>query len=402
MAESSPVPASRKFLIGSLAALIVVAIAVSAAAVLWFTVLEDHPVTEFIRAGDGGDGRSASRSASSKAEDDQTVLQQQETDSEQEVLPIPQEINLVGIIPSPRIVTLNGPEQSQPLTVQGFYSDGSTGDLPPESRAEFSYTSSDPEVAQVSPNGFITSLKAGGADITVTYGDFDAEVPVLVWGEVRQIPPIDPNRLLEVDEDGTAIVLNRVMAELELGYGPADADELAVSIGGKVIFEFLTFPGFLIEFDASTPEEMEEALAALNDNWRVSVAYPDLVLATSQAGANIETLQLRRYFNQAYIDAGMADAWNTMNLVASFNSLYPVNIAMIDVGFVTMGPKFNNVLSLEFDRSKIHVVGTPSANVHGTQVASVMIAQNNSIAATTAIGVNGASFSGVVTSVNGT
>ena len=97
---------------------------------------------------------------------------------------------MIDINPSPRIVALNGQGQSQQLSVQGFYSDGTTGELADILDAKFSYTSSDPSVAEVSADSLITSLKASGADITVTYGGFDADVPVLVWGEIRQIPPI--------------------------------------------------------------------------------------------------------------------------------------------------------------------------------------------------------------------
>ena len=128
---------------------------------------------------------------------------------------VSEEAQMVGIVPSPRIVQLNDVGDSQMLTVQGYYSDGSVGDLEKIPGASVSYVSSESSVVRVDSGGVVTGTKAGGADVVVSYGSLEATVPVLVWGEVRRVPPIDPDRLLEIDHDGSAIVLNRVMVELK-------------------------------------------------------------------------------------------------------------------------------------------------------------------------------------------
>ena len=158
---------------------------------------------------------------------------------------VAQELRLVAIVPSPRIVRLEGPGETERLTVQGYYSDRSVGDLDDGQGAPVSYSSSDPSVAEVDSRGAVTSIEVGGADITVTYKDLTATVPVFVWGSMQAVPPIDPERVLEVDGDGSAIVLNRVMVELEPGYDFAAAEQIAAQISGQVVFEFRTFPGYL-------------------------------------------------------------------------------------------------------------------------------------------------------------
>ena len=66
-------------------------------------------------------------------------------------------------------------------------------------------------MAEVDSRGVVTGLAVGGADVVVSYGDLTATVPVFVWGPMRTVPPVDPQRLLEVSDNGSAIVLNRVM-----------------------------------------------------------------------------------------------------------------------------------------------------------------------------------------------
>ena len=82
-----------------------------------------------------------------------------------------QEATLVGIVPSPRIVRLDGPGEKERLTVRGYYSDRSESELNEIARAAISYTSSDPSVASVDEEGVVEGLGSGGADIVVRYRD---------------------------------------------------------------------------------------------------------------------------------------------------------------------------------------------------------------------------------------
>ena len=319
---------------------------------------------------------------------------------------IKQEVRLVGIVPSPQIIRLDDTGDAITLSIQGYYSDQSVGDLDDGSGEALSYTSSYPSVVLVDSDGIVTGIELGGADITVTYGSFGATVPVFVRGPVRTVPPVDPERLLEVGDDGSAVVLNRIVVELEPGHNSRDADRVASEIDGEVVSEFRSFPGYIIEFDARTAEGLENALAILEADRRVALAFPDLVLS-----ANNETLRLRLTHPdevKAYLDAGMEQAWNTMNLVGNSPSeLSAVGIAIIDSGFVrqTGDAVVDAVLRAEFDHDKIDyswwdVFGVIETNSglatgdHGTTVASVIAARNNTNASPP-------SFSGVVTSVDG-
>ena len=326
-----------------------------------------------------------------------------------------QEGQLTDIIASPRIILLNDPGDSQRLSVQGYYSDGSVGELEDDSGAAFSYRSTDSSVAQVGSDGVVTAIKAGGADVVVGYGSFTDTVPILVWGTVRRIPPIDPDRLLEVSDDGSAIVLNRVMVELEPGYGSEDAKQVASDIGGAVVFEFLTFPGFLVEFNARTEEDLTKALAILQSDQRVALAYPDITMVASQGPNPIETVNLADDERNAYLDSGMEQAWTLMGNVPQPN-LKPVVMVMIDTDFVSWvqnqehGGKFESekgqgllsddidrVLNSEFDSEHIKILseGKYDVGAHGSAVASIMVARNNPPGS----GESG-SFSGVVSSVD--
>ena len=332
MVEDAPAPERRRLLIGTLTVLLLVVIAAAAGVVIWYTVLDDLSVPEIITIGDDGDDATEAPAETPVTTEEEQAGQRRSSDDPQEtpasqqgVLIVPQEIKLIDIIPSPQIVTLNGPGQSQRLTVQGFYSDGSTGDLVLEPGEEFFFASSDTSVAVVAPNGVVSSLNAGGADVLVAYRNFEAEVPVLVWGEVRQIPPIDPERLLQVDDDGVAIVLNRVMVKLEPGYGSDDATQIAASVGGEVIFEYRTFPGYVVETEASTEEELEAGLAVIQGDRRVAHAYPDLLVPAGQVPERPH-VEAAICTQSAFFNTGMKKALDLMSKVA----LKPVVVGVVD------------------------------------------------------------------------
>ena len=122
---------------------------------------------------------------------------------------------MVDITTEPRIVSFDNPGESVRLTLRGYYSDGTVGQLAAIPGAELTFTSTDPDVAQVSSDGVVTGVEAGGVDVEVSYGGFTAEVPVLVFEPFEPLPAIDPERVVPNADDGTAIVLNQLMVELQ-------------------------------------------------------------------------------------------------------------------------------------------------------------------------------------------
>ena len=313
-----------------------------------------------------------------------------------------QEVHLVGILPSPRIIRLDSTGESERLSVSGYFSDRTVNDLDDGSAATVSFNSSDPLVANVDSRGVVTGLAVGGADVVVSYGDLTATVPVFVWGPMRTVPPVDPQRLLEVSDDGSAIVLNRVMVELAPGYNADDAGEVAAEIEGQIAFEYRTFPGYLLVVDARSLEELEVVLSALEEDPRVEAAYPDLFFAPSdgeeEAPPPVETLQLSYARQISYRHAGMPEAWNIMN--DQIGLLNPVTIVMIDEGFVTQSgiAEVDATIMREFDMGRIQFRQGMGIGDHGNGVAGVMVARNNDQSEP---GTPDESFSGVVTSVNG-
>ena len=311
---------------------------------------------------------------------------------------VEQEVRLVGIVTTPAIVRLDAPGDSQGLLLQGRYSDRSVGDLEEDYIGTVSYSSTNPSVARVGSSGIVTGMETGGTEISIHLQNFTAIVPVFVWGPVKEVPPVDMDRVLVIDDDGAGILLNRVMVELEPGYSASDAGQLASDIDGLVVFEYPPIDVYLIEFDGRTEGDLERALAILQSDRRVVSAYPDLLFSSNEehdgAAVPIETWLLPEASRQAYLDAGMRQAWDLMNQA---DSLSPVTIAMIDKGFVngTGNVIVDTVLDLEFDDQRIKIRRGTGAGDHGNGVASVMIARNNNREDG---GIPDESFSGVVTS----
>ena len=310
-----------------------------------------------------------------------------------------QEVRLVGIVATPSIVRLDAPGNTQELLLRGRYSDRSVDDLEDDDSATISYSSSNPSVAQVDPSGIVTGKQTGGADISVSFEGFTTTVPVFVWGPVAEVPPFDMTRVLVLEDNGAGILLNRVMLELEPGFGASDASQLASEINGRVVFEYSPINVYLIEFDGQSEAELERALAILESDRRVVAATPDLLFSSNEehdhSGVPIETWLLPGGASQAYSDAGMRNAWDLMNQA---DGLSPVTIAIIDAGFLdrTGNVAVDAVLDLEFEDGRITKRKGSGNDDHGNAVASVMIARNNDREDD---GIPAESFSGVVTSV---
>ena len=415
MSESKRSPVKRKLIAGSVVAVAMVLVLSAVGIYVSFGLPAIVDLTLFSED-DAGPSRSAARRgdspglANSDAGQPQSIPVAQPPSAEAGV-------RMVDIIAFPRIVSFGNIGESQQLTVQGFYSDGSVGELEGDPTATLSYTSSDFSVAQVSSDGVVTGIRAAGADVVVRYGDFNAEVPVLVFGPVRQLPPIDPERVLEIDDDGSAIVLNRVMARLLPGYGSADAAQVAASIGGEVIFEFRTFPGYVIDFGAQTEEHLNEALAVLEADERVEYAYPDMlappIQATTGPGSPIYRKgQLSTPTPAPPVpDSGIGKAWDVIK--KSGKNLEQVFIVVVDLRLPSKScldkrrseyPKLYVEMTetLDYDRIKTDreecpkrfyggyddLVGNEKKKWHGAAVTSVMVSED-------------ATYAGVVAGVSG-
>ena len=312
-----------------------------------------------------------------------------------------QEVQLAGIVATPSIVRLDAPGGTQELLLQGRYSDRSIDDLEEDYSVTVSYSSSNPSVARVDQSGIVTGIQTGGADISVSFQGFTTTVPVFVWGPVAEVPPIDMTRVLVLDDNGAGILLNRVMLELEPGFGANDASQLASEIDGKVVFEYHPINVYLVEFDGQSGKELERALAILESDRRVVAAAPDLLLSSNEehhhSAVPVETWLLPEGDRQAYSDAGMRNAWDLMNQA---NGLSPVTVAMIDTGFLdaTGNANVDAVLDIEFDDRRITNRKGSGVGDHGNAVGSVMIARNNNREDD---GIPDESFSGVITSATG-
>ena len=306
---------------------------------------------------------------------------------------VPPGMNLERIIPEPRLIQLNAPGDSVALTAQGLYANSTASHLVDLPLQSLRFLASDESVVKVTPDGLVTALDSGGVEITVSYGPHTTEVPVLVWGPTRPIPPIDPDKLIEISDDGTFVLVNRLLTRLKPGYGALDAEELASLVDGKVIFDFNSFPGYVIEFPAETMSDLEAAVANLAADQRVDAAYPDITMTTTQGPTtDVESL-LNLDKTVSYLVAGLGDAWLRLN--SHKISYDPVLIVVIDTEFPKHWDK--GFLGREFDPSRITAInlgGAEGTSNHGAAVTSILVSNNNQPM------VRDVGFSGVVTSVS--
>ena len=312
-----------------------------------------------------------------------------------------QEVKLAGLDASPRSVVFANVGDSVTLTARGYYSDRSFDKL----NGKATYESTNPAVVSVTANGIVTAQAEGAADIVARHGEFSVAVPVIVYGEMRMPPPVDPAMvgIVPAIDPETPVVLNRVMVELLPGYGLADAQALAASIGGDVVFSYRTFPGHIIEFDPST-RELDAALSAMESEPTVEAAHVDAVVEFSNHPTDTFPGGGRVPAGTApYREVGFQRAWEMMERI---DDLDPVNIAVIDSGFqdpaALSDQKLRRVLQSEFPQISItpslflfdvptdsnggrvivtylekNQIEDPDFTSHGTGVASVIAAANN-------------------------
>ena len=424
MSESKSTPVKRKLIFGFVAA---AAIVLVLSAIGLYALVIDPNLVDQIRS---AVSESEPRDTRDRERDGSTG-RNRDAEPPQSV-PVAQgepvnAVDMIDIVAMPRIVSFDGVGESQQLTVQGFYSDGSIGEPVELPGIQPTFTSSEPGMVRVSSDGVVAALEVGGADILVRYGEHATEVPVLVWPPDRPIPAPDFSKLVEVDDDGTAVLVNRVLAELEPGYGDADAAELAAMLNGQMIFQYLTFPGYIIEFESSGMADLESALEVLHADGRIARAYPDHTVSASQTPTPPESVINTK--TQGFSEVGMYKAWDLLNQKKLYydRPYYdPVVIVVIDTYFppeTTPLPKAEDgchQYGSDFDYKRIEVsnsmedvpkmdgVDGLKGPGHGIPVTSILVAQNNSASPiglckslSLSMTVDSDGLSGVVTSVDG-
>ena len=320
-----------------------------------------------------------------------------------ELPPTPQVVRLVSLVPSQGNIILDDVGDSAALSLKGYYSDLTLEDLDPD---RITYESTNPAVASVSPDGVVTANDSGSVEILIQFGSFRKRVPVLIFGDIPTLPPIDPDMVGPIpglDEEVRA-VLNRVIVELRPGYDRGDAQDIAADLGGTVLLSYNTFPGHVIEFDTNA-RELLNVLADLDGDGRVESAYPDVLFEA--LGHPIDTLSIdndepiAKRRTRAYYNAGFDGAWRMMERAPI---LEPVVISLVEFGGVlnVNAPDQHDVIGTEFDSQRIH---TPSASVatghHAAAVASVMVAVNHELRSNDSHAqLNKGNFSGIVSSVD--
>ena len=327
---------------------------------------------------------------------------------------------LVGLLTEPRGPVFTGLGQHIRLEVLGVYSDGASRVLADDAKIVF--TSSAPEFVSIDASGMMTATGDGGADITATYGGFSTYAPAVVFLPSPEIPPIDPNMVYPLADDGFAIILNRLIVYTKNEYSGALARRIANRHDGDIIAEFPNLDSFLIEISASTITDLEAALEQLNQDPDVDEASPDSLFPASQGSAShTPETESRSTPGQtadmaAYKNVHLFEAWKVLNDLDS-QPLHHVNVAVIDDGMfvdkcvTTDGsPKeeaVKSILQLEFPPNKTNQVLVHEKACesdfndidHGTAVVSVLAAADNKASAD-GQGLD-QSFSGVLSSVVG-
>ena len=193
---------------------------------------------------------------------------------------------LVGLITEPRGPVFTELGERIRLEVLGVYSDGIARPLADD--AQMAFSSSAPEFVSIDSRGMMTATGDGGADVVATYGGFSAHAPAVVFPPASAIPPIDPN-MVYLMEDGSAIILDRLIVFTKDEYSGALARRIASRHNGDVIADFPSLDAFLVEISASTITDLEAALKHLNQDPGVDEAFPDGLFLPSQGSASTYT-----------------------------------------------------------------------------------------------------------------
>ena len=275
------------------------------------------------------------------------------------------------IVTSPQSVVFQEVGESVTLEVKGLYSDTTEQILPDQAGAAVTFTSADRSVATVDSAGRITAVSPGGVEILVEYGGVRAGVPVIVYGPYVDVPPYDPQRVIEL-APGTRIVVNRVIVRPAGDvYDRALVQVIAAEYGGQVIAEWLNLRAFCLEFQSiDSSEELGELLLRMSDDPRVAAIELDGLYTVSDYHISP---------GSAYGFAGLPKAARLLETIPDLGN--EVHIAVIDTGMSLKhtDARMQQVIDTTFDRSRIspnNLLGSISGGSHGLSVASVIVGQN--------------------------
>ena len=335
--------------------------------------------------------------------------------------PLDPSAELVGLITEPRGPVFTELGQRIRLEVLGVYSDGTSRAIADDAKIVF--TSSAPEFVSIDPDGLMVASGNGGADITATYGGFTTQAPAVAFLPMQDIPPFDPELVYFTDEDGSAVILNRIMVHTKNEYQPATSERIAARHDAAVIAEFAHMDAFLIETETSTMEDLEAILDQISNDPDVDEAFPDGFISAAQ-GPPPETAQLIAALNaegrhdaDAFAEVRLPEAWAVINTLPNSKFTH-VNVAVLDSGMYSHECKtdfkdaknIKNILEHEFpsgenpddplSRVLVHKKRTCSDQLdqiaHGTAVVSILAAANN---ASPGLGGLDGQFSGILASV---
>ena len=330
---------------------------------------------------------------------------------------------LVGLITKPRGPVFFELGERIQLEVFGIYSDGASYPLPED--AQIVYASSQPEFVSIDPYGMMTATRNGGAEITATYGGFSARAPAAIFLPMQEIPPFDPELVYFTDDDGSAVILNRIIVHTENEYQRATSDRIAAQHDAVVIAEFANMDAFLMETETSTIEDLETILDQISNDPNVDEAFPDGFIPPVQGPSptaakkpeTAEWLKSAPYNTvEAYGEVKLPGAWEVLNALPNHTYSH-VYVAVIDTGMYSHecqhdfkdASAIKAILEHEFPSSEesgdplspVRIHEDPCVNklddiAHGTAVVSILAAANN---AHTGPGGQNGQFSGVLTSV---
>ena len=330
---------------------------------------------------------------------------------------------LVGLITKPRGPVFFELGERIQLEVFGIYSDGASYPLPED--AQIVYASSQPEFVSIDPYGMMTATRNGGAEITATYGGFSARAPAAIFLPMQEIPPFDPELVYFTDDDGSAVILNRIIVHTENEYQRATSDRIAAQHDAVVIAEFANMDAFLMETETSTIEDLETILDQISNDPNVDEAFPDGFIPPVQGPSptaakkpeTAEWLKSAPYNTvEAYGEVKLPGAWEVLNALPNHTYSH-VYVAVIDTGMYSHecqhdfkdASAIKAILEHEFPSSEesgdplspVRIHEDPCVNklddiAHGTAVVSILAAANN---AHTGPGGQDGQFSGVLTSV---
>ena len=231
------------------------------------------------------------------------------------------EPSLTAILTSPRSIVFSEVGETASLGVVGIYSDRSERSLPDQSGLVPAFSSSDPGVATVDSSGQVTAIAPGGIDIFAEYEGFRAAATVIVYAPFAEIPPYDPDLVVQPDE-GSAFVLNRVLVKpLGDAYDGALAGAIAADHGASLLAEWKNLAAFLLEYDIDTIEQLYHALMALDADDRVVAYQLDYLHSPAQTAGEPGTLPR---------SANVFEAWSELERLGH-DRLSPVHIAVVDL-----------------------------------------------------------------------